>query len=304
MKKDKKIIINRIVSMLAQGLAILGKPYCQDAAAVITYFILLSLVPTVIIMTQLLSLVDISQVDMDKVIDGMMDPSMGNLLKSLLTAPLTAGNNLILAGTAIWAASKMQFSMQKVTNYIYTDGETTGTFIKERIRAIIITILTVMIFAVVTVILVNGPLIIQALFGNMLKGTTINKIWMQLRWPVTALLYLLLVLFNYLTLPNYKLDIQKLKARDVLPGSILAVTGMLLVTFFYSLYIKFANLSAIYGALASIVALMVWFYLISEVLIIGMIFNKVWTNTRDEDMSEPAFYNKMDTADSKGGKDE
>ena len=65
--------------------------------------------------------------------------------------------------------------------------------------------------------------------------------------------------------------------RAVLPGSIVATIGIMIVTWFYSLYISRAtNYNLLYGAFSNIVALMLWFYLISWVLCIGMMFNKSW----------------------------
>jgi len=50
-----------------------------------------------------------------------------------------------------------------------------------------------------------------------------------------------------------------------------------MVTWFYSQYISRAtNYNLLYGAFSNIVAMMLWFYLISWVLCIGMMFNKSW----------------------------
>jgi membrane protein len=65
--------------------------------------------------------------------------------------------------------------------------------------------------------------------------------------------------------------------RAVLPGAVVATAGIMLVTWVYSLYIeKAVNHNLLYGAFSSIVAMMLWFYMISWVLCIGMMFNKSW----------------------------
>lgn len=268
--------------MLILGLRQFWDPYYQGAAAQITYFILLSFVPTIILVSQLLSLVNISATDMNTIIDNVADEGVGRLLKGLLSTRLDTGNNLILAVTALWASSKMQYAMQKVANYMYTNGRTTGDFIKERVRSVLSMSLTVIIFAFIAVILVNGPVIIELIFGNILKGTTIEKIWLIARWPLTAALYFFLVLYNYWTLPNTRLSMKKLKFRDVFPGSVFASVGMMIVTYMYALYASHSNMSAIYGALAAVVALMIWFFLLSNVMIFGMMFNKIWMDSREE----------------------
>ena len=65
MAEEQGRIPTRIKSMLVLGLRQFWDPYYQGAAAQITYFILLSFVPAVIIVSQLLSLVNISANDID-----------------------------------------------------------------------------------------------------------------------------------------------------------------------------------------------------------------------------------------------
>lgn len=275
-------IPKRLKDMIILGIEKFRDPYCADSAAKITYFILLSLVPTLIIITQFLSLAHISASDIDQIIGKVTNPVIGDLLKELLSTQLDTGNNLVLAATAIWAASKMQYAMQKIANYIYTNGETTGEFLRERIRSLISMIITVAIFTFITVVMVNGMVIFEVVLGKFLKEATVDMIWTAARWPLTGFLYFMMVMYNYWSLPSYKLRTKKLTIRDVFPGSVFGAVGMLLVTIFYSIYVRFSNMGAIYGALASIVALMIWFYLMSTVLIIGMLVNKVWAETAGE----------------------
>ncbi len=281
-------IPKRLKSMLVLGFRQFWDPYYQGFAAQIAFYIILSFVPTVIIVSQLLSLVNISLVDVNEIVDQMADPEVGRLLKRLLSTRLTAGNNVMLAITALWASSRMEFAMMRISNYLYSNGRTTGDYIAERIRSLKNMSLTVFIFAFIGMILVNGPMIIELLFGNILEGTYINTIWKNARWPIMGLLYFMLVLHNYWMLPNYNLRIPRLSISDVFPGSVFAAVGMVLVTYVYSMYngSRSAQMSALYGSLSSVVALMIWFYILSWVMILGMLFNKVWMDTRDEEDRE------------------
>ena len=90
-------------------------------------------------------------------------------------------------------------------------------------------------------------------------------------------LYFLVVLYDYYVLP-----IARLELRDILPGSLFASVGMLVVTLFYSIYVNLiANYNIIYGSLSAIVALLFWFWLLSWVMVLGILFNKVWSDTLD-----------------------
>ena len=103
----------------------------------------------------------------------------------------------------------------------------------------------------------------------------VNSFWMMLRWPVTMLLYFLMVAYNYYILPSVRL-----KFRQVVPGSIFASVGMLAVTLGYKMYAEsVSNYDIIYGSLASVVAVMMWFYFISWALVLGIMCNTVWAET-------------------------
>ena len=67
----------------------------------------------------------------------------------------------------------------------------------------------------------------------------------------------------------------------MIPGSIFAAVGLVLVTWLYSLYLNgMAQYDIVYGALANIVALMFWFYFMAWVLCLGVLFNKVLQDTK------------------------
>ena len=278
----------RIKSMIILGFRQFWDPYYQGFAAQVAFFIIMSFVPTVILVSQLMSLVNVSILDADYLIQKMADPAVGRLLRRLLMSRLNAGSNIVLIVTAVWASSRVQFALMRISNYLYSNGRTTGDFFLERARSLKNMSLTVFTFAFVGVILVNGPVIIGILFGNILEGTYVSDIWLYARWPVTGVLYFLLVLHNYWMLPNYKLRIKRMKPKDVVPGSIFAAVGMLIVTIIYSMYVSTANshLSMLYGSLSSVIALMFWFYLLSWVMILGMLFNKVWMDTKDIDVRD------------------
>ena len=98
---------------------------------------------------------------------------------------------------------------------------------------------------------------------------------MWFRWLLGFMLYFLMVSYNYYLLPT-----EKVGFRKVLPGSVFASIGMLLVTVVYSRYTgSLADYDVLYGALSSVVGILFWFYLLAWVLCLGVLFNKVWDDT-------------------------
>ena len=98
---------------------------------------------------------------------------------------------------------------------------------------------------------------------------------MWLRWLIGFALYFMMISYNYYILPS-----EKVKFRSVIPGSVFASIGLLLVTLLYSRYASsLADYDLLYGTLSSVVAIMMWFYFLAWVLCLGVMCNKVWDDT-------------------------
>ena len=83
---------------------------------------------------------------------------------------------------------------------------------------------------------------------------------------------------NYSILPS-----RKIPLRHTLPGSLFASVGIIISSLGYQIYFSyFSNLNLIYGSLAALIALLLWFYWLSYILLVGLVLNAVWF---DEDTS-------------------
>ena len=260
----------------------LRDPYYQGFAAQMSFYIMLSLVPTITVLSQLLGILDIPLDFLDEWIGDYVAPSMAETLKGLLSYRSATTSNIILIITALWAASRAQFSMMRIANYTYTGGRTTGNFWKERLRSLKTMSLTLFTLAFVAIIAVYGKMLLQLALGTLVEGTMIDTLWTWLRWPLAGVLYFLMVSYNYYVLP-----IEKLSFREIFPGSLFGAIGMLVVTIVDSAYANYSvNYDIMYGSLASIAALLFWFYFLSWALCLGILFNKVWKDTKGGAVAE------------------
>lgn len=273
---------SRFLQMILLGIKQFRDPYYQGFAAQMSFYIMLSLVPTLIVLTQILGLLEISLDILVGWIDAYVAPKMAETMKDVLAARPSAAatSNIILVVMALWASSRAQFSMMRIANYTYSSGQTTGGFFRERFRSIKNMAITVFTVAFVAIILVYGKLILTLAMGPIVDGSIIDTVWTWVRWPIAGALYFLLVSYLYYVLPY-----DKLGYKEILPGSCFGAIGMLVVTICYSAYANYvANYDIIYGSLASIVALLFWFYFLSWALCLGIVFNKVWKDTKSRDM--------------------
>lgn len=119
--------------------------------------------------------------------------------------------------------------------------------------------------------------ILERLYGGKVLEmiSDVKEIWIILRWPIAFALYCFMIGFNYYMIPS-----KRVRIKEIIPGSIFASVGLLLVTILYSAYIdRVANYDLLYSSLANVVAMLFWFYFLAWVVGLGVIVNKVWMDT-------------------------
>ena len=242
--------------------------YYAGFAAQIAYFFFMASVPMLIVLTQVLGIFDVSMDFIRDWLETHLSTEMGSFLQSLFSASSTALSSFFMMLLALWASSSLAFSLSRLTTYTLSYGRYRFSFFTERLKAIPIAALSIIAVAITVVGYVYGDLIAR----RVLQNTYIGDLISGFRTPVLAGMFFLVILANYYLLPRIRVPI-----RAVLPGALFATIGILIVTWLYSLYISRAtNYNVLYGAFSNIVAMMLWFYLISWVLCIGMMFNKSW----------------------------
>ena len=273
-----KSIRDRIIRMFIMGFRQMQDPYYQGFAAQISFYLILSIVPIFILIAQILGVFNISIETAVEMLHQYTNDEVSNLMENLFRfSPLGVGNIVFLV-IAIWAGSRASFALTRIANYTLTEGDSTGkNFFVERIRAVKTMFITVVTIVFSIVILCYGKAILSGVFS--LIGQDPEKYtessWMLLRWPLGFFLFFIMISYNLYILPT-----EKKPFRSVLPGSIFASVGMLIVTAIYSTYAtSLAKYDIVYGALSSVVALLIWFFFLAWVLCLAVLFNKVWEDT-------------------------
>lgn len=257
----------------------LKDPYFQGFAAQIAFYFLLSIVPMLILLSQILTLFSLSFDAIGQLVEQYASTEIAEMIKDFISFTPTGTMNLVFVLVSLWAASKAQFFLGKIANYSIT-GEPTGRgYFRERLRAIQTIVLTLFTLVFSLIIIVYGELLIKIVLDALLElfniKYTVGDFWYIIRWPIAMVLYFVTVTYNYYVLPT-----QKVRIREILPGSIFSAISILVVTSIYSAYANsIASYSLLYGSLASIVAIMMWFYILGWTLGLGVMLNKAWRET-------------------------
>jgi membrane protein len=101
-----------------------------------------------------------------------------------------------------------------------------------------------------------------------LRGAVL-LVWVGGRWTIGMLTSIAVIaLIYHLAIPRTQ------SWRRVLPGAVLATLLWFAATVCFGWYVtNYANYAVIYGSLAAVIALLVWLYLVSIVVLIGAEFN-------------------------------
>lgn len=278
------MVKSRFGQMILLGIQRFQDPYYQGFAAQMAFFYLLSIVPLIIVFSQLLDVFSISTELIEELLKQYAGGVIGDSVSGWLEGSGSVTTNIVLIATVLWSSSRAQFAMTRITNYTLTAGRSTGKgYFQERFRSIVTILITIFSLAFALIVIVFGEKILYVVLSGLEVMLNVkyevDNVWMGLRWVFAFALYFLMVTLNYYIIPT-----ERGRIREVLLGSIFASAGMLIVTLIYSKYTNYAlsagNYNILYGSLASIVALLFWFYFIAWVQCLGVLFNKVWKDTK------------------------
>lgn len=278
-RKYPKLNMDRAVRMFFNVLRQFDDQYYAGTAAQIAYFFLMASVPTLVVLSQFLGLFDVSLDFIQSWIADNLDIQMAKVVMGLFDASSVGLTNVLMVILALWAASSLEFSLARLTSYTISEGKYRFNFFEERFFAIPTAILAIIAIAFSLVIYVYGETFLYMIFGHNYLLTSI----LEMKGLLLFILFFIMILVNYYILPRIRVPLM-----SVMPGAILATFGIAFATKLYSLYIeKSTRYDLLYGSLANIIAMMLWFYIIAWVVCIGMMFNKAWDQEMERNRLTP-----------------
>lgn len=111
-------------------------PYYQGAPAELAFFFLMSMVPIAIILGELLGIFSLSRELLIDILGDYVSVEITETIAGFLIYTPSGAINAFFIFFALWAASKAQFSMMRITNYSFTGDPSGNGYFRERFRAI------------------------------------------------------------------------------------------------------------------------------------------------------------------------
>lgn len=245
-------------------------------ASMLTIYLLLSVFPIVIVLTEILSRTTLNNPELLSYWLELMPESVNDTINSIAVELVGKQDNSVIPAAVIitlWSASRGMMAIIKALNKAYEVKER-RSFIQLRLMAFIYTI------GLIVLIVLTLSLIV---FGNTLLGLVPD--WIQIpsalstlisagRYGLTVIFALIFFISLYNACPS-----ETMGFRKVLPGAFIASIGLIGVSVGFSFYINYlSNLSYLYGSLTSVIILILWLFIVSVVIMVGGEVNAVFSS--------------------------
>jgi membrane protein len=245
---------------------------CTDLAAALTYYAVLAIFPAILALLSVLGLVGQADEAVDTVLEVLEPLVSASMLETVrpvieqLAASDSAGLALVvgLLG-ALWSASGYVGAFSRAMNRIYEIREGRPIW-KLRPAMLLVTVVAIMLSAAALLILVVSGPVATAIGSAIGLGDAAVTAWRFAKWPVLAVVMVLVVALLYYATPNVKQP----KFRWISVGAAVALLVWVLASIGFALYVaNFSDYGATYGSLGGVIVALLWLWITNLALLFG-----------------------------------
>jgi len=249
-----------------------------DYAAALTYYVMMSLFPALLVGISLLGLLGDKSLVTDAVgyaRDNGAPAEVTDALRASLTSTVDGAGGAVSFAlvlglvVAIYGASGAFGAVGRALNSVY-GAEEGRSFVKHKLSDIGWTLVVILLALVSLFAVFLGGGLAKDLFGVIGLGDTAVTIWGFARWFVAIAAVMLIYAIAYTFAP----DIQTRRLRWITPGAGAGVLIWLAASAGFFFYVSnFGKYGATYGAFAGAVILLLWLYLSNIAFLFGAELN-------------------------------
>jgi membrane protein len=245
-----------------------------DWAAALTYYGVLALFPGLMVLVSLLGLIGTSATqplldNLGTVAPGPAKDIATNAIENLQANQGAAGVAAIIGiALALWSASGYVGAFTRASNSIYEIGEGRPIWKLKPIQLGITLVMVLVVAVMALAIVLTGPIARTA--GDIIGlGDTAVTVWSIAKWPVLALMFMVMLAFLYYSAPNVKHP----KFQWVSPGSVLAIVLWVIVSALFALYVANFPNDKTYGTFGGVIFFLTWLWISNIVILLGAELN-------------------------------
>ena len=266
--------MNGLKDTLVRAFGAFRRHGMTDWGASMTYFLVMSLFPGLLVGVSLLGVFgeatiigDSTRYLRDAGAPGEVVDAVEKSLEGLITASDGKAGVALVFGVLIGlnGASGAFGAAGRALNVVYGTDEDRG-FVRRKLADIAWTAVVIVLGIVALVSVLLGGQVAKDLLGTFGVGETAATAWTYARWPVAMLAMMLAFAIIYAFAP----DLEHRRFRWISPGSAFAVMIWLVASALFFLYVSnFGRYGATYGAFAGAVILLLWLYITSLAFLLG-----------------------------------
>lgn len=254
------------------------KDHVSECSAECSYYTILSFIPFVILVLTLIQYTNVAPQTLFDAISKLIPSSMNEMVLGIVQEVYSKSIGTISISIlfTVWTAGKGLFALTKGLQFVYhIDSEEKASYIYLRVKAIIETIIFIILIVLGLLALVFGHSIrefIQAQLGWMKNYNT----WASILTKITFIIATFIVFISiYKFVPK-----NKVTFKSQIYGALFGAIALNVVSFIFSKYLYiFKGFSVTYGSLTTLMLIMMWTYACFYTVFLGAELNKL-INTR------------------------
>ena len=237
-----------------------------------SFYLLFSLFPFLIFLIVLLTYMPmVNFQDSIQALAALMPANAYLILRDMVNQTIANRSVTLLSFgmlSALWSSASGVTTLIQGINRAYDQEETRRSW---KVSAVSLYFTFELAIAIIfsLVLIVFGKVLGTQLFRFLGFSDVSLAIWSYLGYIITLITTILVFVSLYQNTPN-----RRLGFREVVPGAVIASLGWVIVSIAFSYYIdNFGNYSKVYGSLGGIIALLMWLYVSSIIILMGAEIN-------------------------------
>jgi membrane protein len=243
----------------------------MQGAAEMAYYLLLSLIPLLLVVANIIPLLPIETSEVMNIITDAFPQDVAQIIMPIVSQYLESGSGgAISIGliASIWSASNVLSTLRRVLDEVYGAAQQKN-FIIARILSLLIMFAILLAVAAAVFIFVFGEQILNFV-GDMLQvEIPFLQTFLIARWVGLPVILFIVGMIIYDLVPNHHLN-----WRYAVPGAAFMTLGLILLSQFFSFVVQFmGGTAATNQTIGGFIVLMLFLYISSVIILLGALTN-------------------------------
>ncbi|WP_029231130.1 YihY/virulence factor BrkB family protein [Butyrivibrio sp. VCB2006] len=246
------------------------KKNMQSYASSTAFFLIVSLIPMLILLSSVLPYTTLTEEDLVRVMTELTPDFADNIMMRLVNEAYGQSVAVfsISAVAAIWTGALGMLALIKGLNTIYDVDERRNYFYLRFIAALY-TIAMIVIVLIMLVIMVFGDFVKQLIVNAYPHVWAFAEFFVNFKFIMVIGIATFAFALIYTFVPS-----ARMKFIYQLPGAVFSAIVWYVFSWLFSLYVSLPNSYSIYGSLATPVIMMFWLYFCIYIFLIGAFINR------------------------------